>query len=221
MKLAFASSKGGVGKSTTCACIAAALALRGDNVLIIELDQNKPLVRWSKKTGIRTLTVQPVSLDDFNDIYRKANRSGHYDHILMDVAGAREFSLFRAMSKADLVIIPSKPSPLDLREAIVTVKDLLDVAETKRRTIPYRILLTEVHPLRTKVESFIRDEVKNAGLDIFSTSLIARTSYREMFLNGQVPTLSEPEKAGEEIETLLEQIEDICNSNAPLLEAAE
>ena len=38
MILTFASSKGGVGKSTTCACLAGAFAKAGENVHIIDLD---------------------------------------------------------------------------------------------------------------------------------------------------------------------------------------
>ncbi len=50
MILTFASSKGGVGKSTTCAAIASALAMDGERVLLIDLDQNRTLQRWSKKS---------------------------------------------------------------------------------------------------------------------------------------------------------------------------
>ena len=53
MILTFASSKGGVGKSTTCAAIASALALDGARVLLIDLDQNKTLDRWAQKAPIR------------------------------------------------------------------------------------------------------------------------------------------------------------------------
>lgn len=60
MILTFASSKGGVGKSTTCAAVAAALALEGARVLGIDLDQNGTLVRWSRRGPIEGLTVAAV-----------------------------------------------------------------------------------------------------------------------------------------------------------------
>ena len=44
--ITFASPKGGVGKSTTCLAIAAALASRGEPVLILDLDQTNTLIRW-------------------------------------------------------------------------------------------------------------------------------------------------------------------------------
>jgi cellulose biosynthesis protein BcsQ len=49
MILTFPSSKGGVGKCTTCAAIAAALALNGARVLLIDLDQNRTLDRWARE----------------------------------------------------------------------------------------------------------------------------------------------------------------------------
>ena len=49
MILAFASSKGGVGKSTTCAALASALALDGARVSLLDLDQNRTLERWSRR----------------------------------------------------------------------------------------------------------------------------------------------------------------------------
>ena len=57
MILVFASSKGGVGKSTTCAALGAGLALEGQRVLILDLDQNRTVHRWSRKTAIPGLTV--------------------------------------------------------------------------------------------------------------------------------------------------------------------
>ena len=57
MIITFASSKGGVGKSTTCACIASALAMEGARVLLIDLDQNRTLDRWARKAPIDGLTV--------------------------------------------------------------------------------------------------------------------------------------------------------------------
>ena len=57
MILTFASSKGGVGKSTTCAALASALALEGARVSLLDLDQNRTLDRWSKKAPIDGLSV--------------------------------------------------------------------------------------------------------------------------------------------------------------------
>ena len=69
MILTFASSKGGVGKSTTCAALASALALEGARVSLLDLDQNRTLDRWAKKAPIEGLSVTAVAPDEFGDVF--------------------------------------------------------------------------------------------------------------------------------------------------------
>jgi chromosome partitioning protein len=59
MIIACASSKGGVGKSTTCACLAGAFAHLGEMVHIVDLDQNRTVSRWfqDEKTRPRAISV--------------------------------------------------------------------------------------------------------------------------------------------------------------------
>jgi chromosome partitioning protein len=210
MILTFASSKGGVGKSTTCACIASALALEGQRVLLIDLDQNRTLDRWARKAPIAGLTVTAIDPQKFGGFFRDAEASGSYDHICIDLPGSREVTLFKALARSDLVIIPAQASEPDLREALVVVGDIRDVNETTNRAIPYRLLLTKVYPLRTRVTDFAYQELARHGLPLFRTALVERSAYREMFLNGQPPTVTEREKgAGLEVLTLLAEIRAI------------
>ena len=76
MIITFASSKGGVGKSTTCAAIASALALGGARVLLIDLDQNRTLERWSRKAPIIGLTVAATEPNKFGTFFRDKESSG-------------------------------------------------------------------------------------------------------------------------------------------------
>ena len=212
MIVTFASSKGGVGKSTTCACIASALALEGARVLLIDLDQNRTLDRWARKAPINGLTVSAIEPQKFGGFFRDSEASGNYDHICIDLPGRREVTLFKALARSDLVIIPAQASEPDLREALVVVGDIRDVNETTNRAIPYRLLLTKVYPLRTRVTDFAYQELARHGLPLFRTALVERSAYREMFLNGQPPTLTEREKgAGLEVLNLLAEIRVIVN----------
>ena len=98
----------------------------------------------------------------------------------------------------------------DLREALVVVGDIRDVGETTNRAIPYRLLLTKVYPLRTRVTDFAYQELERLGLPLFRTALVERSAYREMFLNGQPPTISEAGKgAGMEVVNLLAEMRAI------------
>lgn len=208
MILSFASSKGGVGKSTTCAAIASALALAGDRVLLIDLDPNHTLDRWSRKAPIKGLTVAATEPNKFGAFFRES--SGEFDHICIDLPGSREVTLFKVLARSDFVVIPAQASEPDLREALVVVNDIRDVSETTGRAIPYRLLLTKVFPLRSRVTDFAYAELARLGLPLFRTALVERSAYREMFLNGRPPTVTEPGKgAGLEVENLLAEIHAI------------
>lgn len=211
MIITFASSKGGVGKSTSCACVAAELAREGARVLLIDLDQNRTLDRWARRAPFPGLTVSAVEPQQFSPFLREKEASGQYDHICIDLPGTREVTLYKALARSDLVVIPAQASEPDLREALVIVGDLRDVGETTGRQIPYRLLLTKVFPLRTRVTDYAYAELERHGLPTFRTALVERAAYREMFLTGKPPTVTEPEKgAGLEVRTLLAEIKSIC-----------
>lgn len=221
MILTFASSKGGVGKSTICAAVAAAMAQAGERVLLIDLDQNRTLQRWSKKAPIDGLAVMAIEPKDFGAVFRDEAASGRHDHICIDLPGSREVTLFKALARSDLVIIPAQASEPDLREALVVASDVRDVRETTGRPIPYRLLLTKVYPLRTRVTDFAYAELERLGLPLFRTALVERSAYREMFLNGQPPTVTEPQKgAGLEIASLLSEIREVVAGGEELLRKA-
>lgn len=221
MILTFASSKGGVGKSTTCAAIAAALALEGARVLLMDLDQNRTLDRWARRAPIDNLHVVAIEPQKFGAFFRDSEGSGDYDHICIDLPGNREVTLFKALARSDLVIIPAQASEPDLREALVVVGDIRDVRETTDRPIPYRLLLTKVYPLRTRVTDYAYAELERHGLPLFRTALVERSAYREMFLTGQPPTLSNSEKgAGAEVRSLLAEIRAIVASGSEELRKA-
>ena len=212
MILVFASSKGGVGKSTICAALGAALAERGDRVLILDLDQSRTVERWHRNAIANSnvvdgLTVEAVPAAQFTDRMRDLGAGETYDHILIDLAGAREVTLFKAIARADLVIIPAQASAPDIREALVIVGDVRDIEETAGRKIPYRLLLTKMGPLRTRVSDFAYNELARLGLPLLS-AIGERTAYREMFLSGDPPTRIDPNSgAGAEILDLLARIE--------------
>jgi chromosome partitioning protein len=223
MIISFASSKGGVGKSTICAAIGACLAQRAEEVLILDLDQNRTVERWGRKAKIGGLTVKAIERDSFTTLFREAVSTTPPAHILIDLAGTREATVLKAIARSDLVVIPAQASEPDLREALVVVSDIRDVSEDKRTPIPYRLLLTKMPALRTRVTEFAYQELRRHGLPIFRTTMVERVAYKEMFMTGQPP---EPTGgAGFEIAALATEMEEIIKAarieSAPLLAAWE
>ncbi|HRO48931.1 MAG TPA: ParA family protein [Hyphomicrobium sp.] len=207
MIISFASSKGGVGKSTTAASVAAGLALTGARVQVIDLDQAQALSRWSRKVAIPGLTIDAVAREDFTGYFLELFTGTPPDHVIIDLPGVREATVLKAIARSDLVIIPSQASELDLYEALRVVSDIRAVGQETGRGVPYRLLLTKVFPLRTRVTDYAYDEMERHGLPLFRTALVERSAYKEMFLVGTPPSVAEPNKgAGLEIGILIDEI---------------
>jgi chromosome partitioning protein len=208
MILSFASSKGGVGKSTTCAALAAKLAQDGDRVLVLDLDLNQTVARWAKKADLPGLEAVAIAPDAFTKLFRE--KEGQFDHVLIDLAGTREATLLKAMARSDLVIIPAQASEPDLREALVIIDDIRDVIEAGAKGLQYRLLLTKLFPLPTRVTMFAHREIARHNMARFKTGLVERAQYREMFLTGKAPTVAEPRgKAAREISALSDEIDAV------------
>jgi chromosome partitioning protein len=208
--LSFTSSKGGVGKSTACAAIACAIAGQGRRVLVLDLDLNKTLLTWFKRSSYKGVTVQGCSPAEFAEVFKDHQAGGQWDDILIDLAGTLDAALLRAFVRADLVIIPAGLSAPDLHQALVMVKHLNGVAESvERGPIPYRLLLTRVSPLGSRVGNAMVDEIERHNLLSFSRVMMERAAYKEIFVTGKPPTDTEPLKAGAEVMAIVEEIRAI------------
>jgi chromosome partitioning protein len=210
MILSFTSSKGGVGKSTSCAAIACALAGQGEAVEILDLDPNKTLDRWHRNTphaGVNVVHCEPQA---FREKFEAAQATGR--HVLIDLAGFLHTDILRAFTKADLVIIPATPSEPDVHEAMRMAKHVRGVGGSVDREIPFRVLLTQVGTLRTKAGDFVTAQVDAAGLPRFMRGMVSRIAYKEMFLTGEAPTdVSTETGAGAEVAAILDEIRAIID----------
>ncbi len=214
MIISFASSKGGVGKSTCCAAIAAKLAQDGDRVLVLDLDFNQTVARWGRKANLDRVTVEAVAPEAFTNVFRAHTATKRFDHVLIDLAGTREATLLKAMARSDLVIIPAQASEPDLREALVIIDDIADVIEAGAAKLQYRLLLTKLFPLPTRVTSFAHQEINRHKIQKFKTGLVERSAYREMFLTGKTPTEAAPKgKAAREIAEIVAEIRQIVGED--------
>lgn len=210
--ITFASPKGGVGKSTTCLAIAAALASRGDPVLILDLDQTNTLIRWyeqqqSRIGGLAVESVPEASLfKRLTELYRE--RTGY---ILIDLAGALSNVMLQAAAIAHLTITPAKLSEPDILEATKLHHQLARLAKSNGRVITHRILINEAAALLPTYQRHILDQLAVSPLQRFDTLLHQRAPYAEAFLTGQPAHYADRNrppvrKAIEEIDALVEEL---------------
>lgn len=121
---AFVASKGGVGKTTLCAClaVAASLAARpGVRVALMDSDPQASLAYWWNKRGASALEFfasDGVGLAEDVD----ALRAEGLDYVFIDTPPG--LSRFRrdAVAVADVVLVPVQPCGIDL-EAVLQAED--------------------------------------------------------------------------------------------------
>ena len=141
--IALASPKGGAGKSSAAALLGSDLAERGTTVTLIDADPNHPLIRWAKRPGLPVglRVIESNGEEQLVDAIEDAARRTAF--VIIDLEGTASSAVGVAMSRADLVIIPTKGSDLDAAEAVKAIK----IHPLPREDLPARdTIRRSVHP---------------------------------------------------------------------------
>ncbi len=183
--IVFASPKGGAGKSTAAVLLATELALKGASVTVLDADPNQPISRWQKRGGVPgNLTVLGgLSEHTIIDDIEAAARATAF--VVVDLEGTASMMVAYAVSRADLVIIPTQGSELDATEASKAIKLIHREEKAFSRTIPYAILYTRTSPaLKPRTLQDIQEQFRKHGVRAFQTHVSEREAYRALFSFG-------------------------------------
>ena len=183
--IVLASPKGGAGKSTSAVLLATELAERGATVSVIDADPNKPVSRWARRPGKpdRLSVIADVSEETIIDeIERAAHRTAF---VIVDLEGTASMMVGYAMSRADLVIIPTQGSQLDAAEAVKAIRLVHAQEKAFRRTIPFAVLFTRTSAaIRPRSLQSIETEFAENGIRVLQAQLHERDAYRAIFAFG-------------------------------------
>jgi chromosome partitioning protein len=190
--IVFASPKGGAGKSTSAVILATELALKGAGVTIIDADPNKPVSQWAKRAGCPdSLTVvADISESTIIDEIESAARKTPF--VVVDLEGTASMMVAYAISRADMVIIPTQGSQLDAAEATKAIKLIMQQEKAFHKKIPYAILFTRTSSaIRPRTLQHIQAEFRKHGIQAFETQIHEREAYRALFsFGGTLESLS-------------------------------
>jgi chromosome partitioning protein len=189
MIITFASSKGGVGKSTSCVALAGAYAKAGQRVHIIDLDSNKTASRWLSDDKVRpaNLTLSAPDPHILTEHLQEAARHFAPDRILIDVAGSYERALTIAIARAHLTIIPAATTEADIYEAARIAGHIQTMYAAFNKVPLYRLLATRVAPLVTHAQAHAFREIARLKLPMLKTVIPQRAAYEEIGLSGLPP----------------------------------
>ena len=190
--IVFASPKGGVGKSTSAVLLATELAQKGVAVAIIDADPNKPVSQWAKRPGCpENLTVLADVTEEtvIEAIEVAATRA---PFVVVDLEGTASMMVAYAISRADLVVIPTQGSQLDAAEAAKAIKLIRQQERAFGRRIPYAIVFTRTSAaIRPRTLQHIQEEFGKHKVLVFDTHIHEREAFKAIFsFGGAVATLN-------------------------------
>lgn len=180
--IVFGNSKGGSGKTTSAVLLSSELAERGAGVTLIDGDPNRPITQWANGSD------RPPKLDVISDVTEDSiiraieDAARKTPFVIVDLEGTASLTVSYAMSRAELVIIPTQGSQLDAAQAAKTIRLVRKQEEAFRTSIAAAILLTRTSAaIRPRGLRSIETEFLNAGIRVLDTTIHEREAYRAVF----------------------------------------
>lgn len=196
------SQKGGSGKTTLVRNLSVAATGDGRSVLCLDLDPQGSLRGWWESRDADT----PAMLD--RDPVPEALRAtleaakAQFDLCIIDTPPAAPGWLSEALSVADLVLIPVKPSPDDLRAVGATI------AAVNAANVPFAFALSQTPRARITEEAA---RVLAQHGRVAPVNIAQRVAYAETGATGQGVSETTDDKAAAEIAAVWSYVKELLN----------
>jgi chromosome partitioning protein len=181
--VAFVSQKDGVGKSTLSRGLAREAAKSGLAVKICDLDtQQRTSVEWHRRR--LNEGVEPaISVEAYKTADQALAQVVHYDLLIIDAPARASEATQKIAERASLIVQPTNPALDALGPAVLLFHELL------KSGIPTaRLVFALNHVLTDAEEQAAREYLREAGYEVLSGFLPAKTSYRDAQNHGRCIT---------------------------------
>ena len=201
--IAIASQKGGSGKSTIAIHLAALAVARGRKTLLADMDRHSQTsTEWGKQRKISKPLVAPVPLNKLSAMLSQAEEKS-FDTVVLDLPPYVDDVVQLVTEKADITLVPCRPSFADLRTLPRVLKQIHK---------PYFVVLNACPPGYSGQEGSKTSEarrvlVKNNIL-VCPISVTQRVAFTDALNGGEAVNEFDPSsKASFEIEKLLNWVD--------------
>ena len=193
--ISIANRKGGVGKTTISANLAAELAAMGKKVCLLDADPQGSVTQWSQLgDGVLKQITQPVDASNLAK-FRKTvdDATKRYDRVIIDTPPSFTDAAFAALMLSDIVLLPCQPSGLD----ILAGHDALKMAREARKASKGKKLKVGLVPnrmARTRLGADLMVALAAMGETVMP-AIGARSVVADSVASGQVVREAAPKSA--------------------------
>lgn len=195
-KWAVITQKGGSGKTTIALHLAIVAESKGQRAAIVDIDPQRSATRWAMIRGNQAPQVIGVMAADLHKALASLERA-KFDLAIIDTSPRADRDSIEVSRAADLIIVPVRPSILDLP----AVEDTLKLIHAAGRLSDTLIVLNSVAP-STNEGKEAASVLRGFG-QLAPVALGERVDYRRALTGGKGVTEFAPRsKAAEEVEAL-------------------
>jgi chromosome partitioning protein len=212
-----ATMKGGSGKSTLASCLAVHWHLNGRRPSIVDADPQRSIARLA--TREKALGGVEVIEDASDQAWKAAVRlAGQGGPVIIDTPGFRSSVTTACLGITQFVLVPVKPSPLDVDRMLDTLNILIN-GVAGRRPI-FCCVLTQT-TRESIISKHVRAELAESGFPVLKNELTNRVIFAEAALWGATPSIIEPSgAAARDIAAIAREIDVIIDAMLDVRQAA-
>jgi chromosome partitioning protein len=185
-----ASPKGGAGKSTSSVILGTELAHAGAEVTILDCDPNRSVSIWAERAPLPPRLRLRANVGESDIVKAVRAEDGDGRIVIVDLEGVASRLVSRAISQADLVLIPMRATTLDATIGVRALALIEEEEEALGRSIRHAIVFTMTRAIRSKQHTAIEASLKGQGVDVIEPPLMERAAFSALFeFGGDLRTL--------------------------------
>ena len=209
--VAIINQKGGTGKTTLATNLAWVLAEKED-ILLLDADPQASAQNWSAGDGTvpDTLTIKEIGTGDLFRLVK--SMAADYDWVIIDGPPGITKTSADAVRVADVVLIPAKPSPLDVWAASDIVAAVLARQKTARGVPKAAFVITMSQP-RTRLGQQIDAALNEMGIPVLQARTTQRVAYPNAINDGNSVVVGRDQTARNEILAIKGELEGLVHDD--------